>query len=449
MLIAYVEPHRLLHCYFDRHHDTLPHPLQLLRLNILPPHSHKRTHPVYLGDSGNRMEGCWVGLEICRRIGIMGGENGCGQSANRKERKTTLMGTFERLEASVSTKSQDGVIRVPVLVKNLSPLRLSNLRRKQLRLYRMLLRNIMSEIPCNSATGQDPGNPDITGIGVRSNVYIQSLLVVSALTGSLLVHPTYFNRLSARRQGWNMIAVTIIRVLGGLLPAVVCTFSGGPPNCASFHGQIEEPENFDWIVLFAVHVGQRTAYALILTFAGIVLLLHLFLSLDAVPEAIQHFTRVTTQRLSRFIAVSKRKQRLNDLTFGVFFIYWIEVVVAIEHSLVVNFGSNVRAQNNWGFGQALWWNIISPMLVPANRRMSAGSDPNGLPTSFHPTREDHCGGAEQKEADHFAGVPVIVMMNEIWQSWHCLEYSGILPVIRSAHPSISPNHPFLQPFFQA
>jgi hypothetical protein len=164
-------------------------------------------------------------------------------------------------------------------------------------------------------------------------LHLTYMYLVSALTGSLLVHPTYFNRLPTTQQAWNTVAVTLIRVLGGLLPAVVCAWSGGPPSCMNLRDQIRDAEDFVWIVLFAVHVGKRTAYALILTFAGVILLLHIVLT------------------LSRFIVVNRSKQTMNDLAFVAFFIYWIEVVVAIECSLVVNFGSNVKSQNNWGFGQ--------------------------------------------------------------------------------------------------
>jgi hypothetical protein len=175
-------------------------------------------------------------------------------------------------------------------------------------------------------------------------LHLTYMYLVSALTGSLLVHPTYFNRPSTRQRAWHTVAVSFIRIIGGLLPAAVCAWSGGPPNCINFYGQIQETENFVWIVLFAMPVGRKTAYALILTFAGIVLLLHVTLSLNAIPKAIQRTS-------SRFLAVNRRKQTMNDLVFVVFFIYWIEATVAIERSLVVNFGSNVKAQNNWGFGQ--------------------------------------------------------------------------------------------------
>ena len=171
-------------------------------------------------------------------------------------------------------------------------------------------------------------------------LHLTYMYLTSTLTGSLLVHPTYFNGPSTKRR-WNIAAVTIVRVLGGILPAVVCAWSGGPPNCMNF----QEIEHLRWITLFSIPVGERTAYALILTLACVVLLLHIALSPDNIPEAIMAST------LSRFITVSQPKWIINGLMVFVFFVYWLEVFVAIERSMIVNFGSNIKAQNNWGFGQ--------------------------------------------------------------------------------------------------
>jgi len=158
-----------------------------------------------------------------------------------------------------------------------------------------------------------------------------------------------YNRPSTRtrQRAWETVVVNIIRVLGGLLPVLVCLFSG-IPHCISPHSQ---PHPLIWIALFGVPVGETLAYALILSFACIVLLLHVVLSLVVVPEDVQHFMGLATHRMSRFVTAGGRKQRMNDLAFIAFFIYWLEVVVAIERSLVKNFGRNVRSQNDWGFGQ--------------------------------------------------------------------------------------------------
>jgi len=334
-------------------------------------------------------------------------------------------------------------------------------------------------------------NSDITGIGVRFSVYIQSLLVVvisyavqrrgegykdltsmwrvqlfnyvafaialvslaaknelssfnklaalhltymnlvSALTGSQLVHPTYFvySRSSTRRRRTrNTVVVTFIRVVGGLLPAVVVTFSLVPQSCVSLQDQTQEIETFSWIVLFAVHVGQGVAYALILSFACVVLLLHVMLGLLSVPEGIQHFMGHAEPRLSRF--VSGRKQRVNDLAFVAFFLYWIEDVVAIERSLVVNFGYNVKAQNDWGFGQilsfvllypvleALWSNVMFPILFPANRRTGTHS---GQIMSPGPTAGGRGEGVDNADVVQLAGVVVVDDEKDVTQletHWH-------------------------------
>jgi len=292
--------------------------------------------------------------------------------------------------------------------------------------------------------------------------------LVSALAGSLLVHPTYFNRLSTRRRAWNTVAVTLIRVLLGLLPVAVCAWFGGPQNSINIHGQKQETKNFDWIVFIAVHVGPETAYALMLTFAGVILLLHIFLSLDAVPDALQHSMRVAGHTLSRFIAVDRPKQRMNDLLFAVFVIYWIEVVVTIERSLVANLGPKVRAQNNWGFGQVSVINFVAPtaphVLFRRSchlssytlfwRRFGGMSCPQYcfLPIAarlqvliqwiFQPRslalETDMMMGRTNRELLDLV-LLLIVMMNRIWKSRRCLEHSGIPPFIRSAHPLIM-NH---------
>lgn len=183
-------------------------------------------------------------------------------------------------------------------------------------------------------------------------LHLTYMNLVSALTGSLLVHPTYFvyNRPSTRtrQRAWDTVVVNIIRVLGGLLPVLVCTFCRFKPDCTS---QFRTANNFTWIALFGVSVGKRTAYALAISFACIVLLLHIVLSLVVMPEDVQHFMGLATRRMSRFITAGGRKQRMNDLAFIAFFIYWLEVVVAIERSLVTNLGHDVISQNDWGFGQ--------------------------------------------------------------------------------------------------
>ena len=172
------------------------------------------------------------------------------------------------------------------------------------------------------------------------------MYLVSTLTGSLLVHPTYFNGPSATRHGWNNVTVTTVRVLGGLLPAVVCAWSGGPPNCTNLY----EIEDIRWIILFGIQVGQRTAYALTLAFSLVVLLLHIIFSLDAVSKAVQHFMDGISCPYCRII-LGHQSKRMNNLVFVAFVIYWLEVVIGIELSLIVNFGPDVRTQNNWGFGQ--------------------------------------------------------------------------------------------------
>lgn len=185
-------------------------------------------------------------------------------------------------------------------------------------------------------------------------LHLTYMNLVSALTGSQLVHPTYlvYNRPSTRtgQRAWDTVVVNIIRVLGGLLPVLVCAFTRFR-HCTSLHSQFRKADSLTWITLFGVPVGEQTAYALTLSFACIVLLLHIVLSLVVMPEDVQHFMGLATRRKSRFIAAGGLKQRMNDLAFIAFFVYWLEVVVAIERSLVTNLGHDVISQNDWGFGQ--------------------------------------------------------------------------------------------------
>ena len=263
-------------------------------------------------------------------------------------------------------------------------------------------------------------------------LHLTYLNLVSALTGSLLVYSTYFAyyRPSARTppQGCNIIVVVynVIRALGGIIPVTICMFFGYTSYCLS-QGQVQNQNSFTWITLFTVHVGEATAFYVMFSFAFIVTFLHIaftLFTLVAIPDDLPYLMGSAGDALSRFI--NRHKRRLKNIAFVIFMLYMVEEVVAIERSLVLNFGKDVIAQNDWGFGQvsmtkiglstvthalyhkilsfvllypaleALWWNVIFPLFVPASH-MTAGADPN-QPELVIPTSLGHNGGGRGEAA---------------------------------------------------
>jgi hypothetical protein len=184
-------------------------------------------------------------------------------------------------------------------------------------------------------------------------LHLTYMNLVSAMTGSQLIHPTYFvyNHPSTRirQRAWHAVVVNIVYALGGLVVPVIVCISRGSPTCRHYAPPIKEVGTLSWIVLFGVYVGQQTAYALMLSLACIISLLHIGLSLAVVPKYIHYVVGPPPVTLSH----SGRKYRLGmtDIAVVAFFVYWIQDVMAIERSLVLNFGDNINAQNSWGFGQ--------------------------------------------------------------------------------------------------
>jgi hypothetical protein len=261
-------------------------------------------------------------------------------------------------------------------------------------------------------------------------LHLTYINLVSALTGSLLVYSTYFAYYRPRtpRRGCNIVVVyNIIRALGGIIPVTICMFFGYTSYCLS-QGQVHNQNSFTWITLFTVHVGEATAFYVMFSFAFIVTFLHIaftLFTLIAIPDDLPCIMGSAGDALSRFI--NGHKRRLKDIAFVVFMIYLVEEVVAIERSLVLNFGKDVITQNDWGFGQvsmtkislstvahvlchkilsfvllypaleALWWNVVFPLFVTASHRTGAGTDPN-QPEPVVPTSSGHSGGGHGEAA---------------------------------------------------
>ena len=180
------------------------------------------------------------------------------------------------------------------------------------------------------------------------------------------------------------------------------------------------------------------------------------IALLAVPEGIQHFMELAETRFSCFMSLHKHSA--NNLAFVAFFISWIKDVIAIEHSLVMNFGYNVKAQNDWGFGQvsvvssdlptltyvlfsqilsfvllypvleALWLNIVSLILFPTNQRTGISS---GQMASPAPTGEGH---GEQVDNVQVDDEKDMTQLASAQTHWHYLYHPLRMPFNGSKLP---------------